>query len=239
MRGIKLLVSTVGAVCVVGAFGIGSASALPLFVSGSGTYPVHVLIHSGLGRWILPNGQIVHCDLDLGLDLIGLRLALYLRVLHKCTATLFLSTAECNSPGEPKGLIFTHTHAWWGYLTNAAGEKMVGLLTQPLTGSTDAEFECAANALEHVKITILGEAVGAVPASQLNTKLSKFTTVFTQSSNGVQTPQTFLLPSPLALMTGVHPTADISGTINEKSEVAEEGTEELTLLGTETGEIQG
>lgn len=239
MRSMKLALGVFGAVLALGVFGVSSASALPLFVSKSGKYPIHSTIHGGEGHLQTASGHEVTCSLVSGLALLGLRLSLLLLEFHKCSTTILFSKPECNSAGAPKGLIITHNHAWLGYLTNAAGEKMVGMLAQPEAGGIDAEFECVANSFEHVKSTVLGEVVGAIPASEVNKSLSKFTTHF-ESTGGKQSVQTFLLPAPLSLMTGVHLTTDITGSVEEKVESGEQATGEAILEpGGETAEIQG
>jgi hypothetical protein len=130
-----------------------------------------------------------------------------------------------------------HIHAWLGFLTNATGESMVGLLEQPESGNVDTLFECNANSLEHIHVEVLGEAVGAISASEVNKLLRKFSVAFSQSSNGKQAPQTFLLPEPLSLMTGVHLTSDITGSVTETTETAEVSSLEVALAGTEEGKI--
>lgn len=239
MRSMRLMLIAFGAVFALSAFGVSSASAvLPLFVSTSGKYPIHASVKGGLARLDTPTKE-VHCTSVSGLASLGLHLATYLLLFHECSTTLFLSRTLCNSPGEPPGLIHTKIHGWLGYLTNASTEKMVGVLAQPESGSIDAEFECNANAFEHAKITVLGEAVGAVPAADVNKPQGTFHVKFEESSQGKQTPQTFLLPLPLSLMTGIHLTSDVSGSINEKPESSEFATGETILDGGETAEIQG
>jgi hypothetical protein len=112
-------------------------------------------------------------------------------------------------------------------------------LEQPELNGIDALFQCEANALENAHITVLGEAVGAIAASEINKLQKSFKVEFGQSSEGVQTPQTFLLPSPLSLMTGVKTTWDITGSITEKPETSEVAEGTATLAGTEEGEIKG
>lgn len=239
MRRIKSLASMVIAVCALGAFGVASASALPLFVSKSGIYPQGGTFSGGEAKLNTTSGHEVKCTSVLGNYTEGLRLFTVESLYHKCTTTLFFSSAECNSPGEPKGLVLETQHAWLGYLTNATGEKMVGLLTQPESGSVASLFECTANAFEHAHIEILGEAVGAIPAAEINKLQKSFKIEFVQSSGGKQAPQNFLLPEPLSLMTGVHTTLDITGSISEKPEASYVQGGTLTLCEEEEGEIKG
>jgi hypothetical protein len=237
MRSIKLVLIAVGAVVALSAFGVSTAAALPLFVSKSGTYPQTGTISGGAARLNTASGHDIECATTLGTFSLGLRLALFLELYHKCTTTLLFSATECNTPGEPKGLIHWHRHVWLGYLTDASGEKMVGLLEQPEL--KDGLFECNANSLEHVHVLVLGETVGAIPATEINKQQRSFKVEFAQGSTGIQTPQTFLLPSPLSLMTGINTTWDITGSISEKTEAAEVAEGTVTLSGTEEGEIQG
>jgi hypothetical protein len=239
MRSIKLVLVAVSAVVALSAFGVSSAAALPLFVSKSGTYPQTGTISGGLAQLNTTSGHEIDCPTTLGNFSLGLILSLFLILFHKCTSKLLFSTAPCNTPGEPSGLIHIHIHTWLGYLTNAAGEKMVGLLAQPELNGIDALIECEANALENAHITVLGEAVGAIAASEINKLQSSIKVKFGQSSTGVQTPQTFLLPSPLSLMTGIKLTSDITGSISEKVESSEVAEGTATLSGTEEGEIKG
>jgi hypothetical protein len=240
MRSIKLVLIAVGAVVALSAFGVSTAAALPLFVSKSGTYPQTGTISGGLSTFNTTSGHDVICGSDTGSFSLELFLFLFLILLHKCTTTLLFSSAECNTPGESKGLIHVHLHVWLGYLTDAAGDKMVGLLEQPEEADDVLElFECNANSLEHAHVLVLGEAVGGIPASEINKPFKSFKVVFGQSSAGVQTPQTFLLPSPLSLMTGIKTTWDVTGSISEKTEASEVAERTNTLSGTEEGEIQG
>lgn len=239
MRSMRLVLFAVGAALASSAFGVSIASALPLFVSKSGTYPVHSIIHGGL-RIIHTTGERyeMHCTLVSGLALLGLRLYSELRLYEKCSIPMGIAgTAACTSPGEPPGLIHMQLHGWFGYLTNAAGEKMVGVLAQPEPGSSKL-FECNLNAFEHMHVEVLGEAVGTIGLAELNKLQIKFGVEFKQAA-GSQSPQTFLLPSPLSLMTGVHTTWDITGLGSETREAAEEATSEYALLGVEEAEIQG
>jgi hypothetical protein len=240
MRSIKLVLVAVGAVMVLSAFSVSTAAALPLFVSNSGSYPQAGTISGGVATLNTASGHDVSCTTTTGSFSQGLILGLILILFHKCTTTLLFSSTECNSPGEAKGLIHIHIHFWLGYLTNASGEKMVGLLAQPENNeNVAAKFECNANSLEHANVLVLGEAVGGILASEINKKQRSVQIFFNQSSNGVPAPQTFLLPSPLSLMTGVKLTSDITGSISEKTESSEVANGVALLSGTEEGEIKG
>jgi hypothetical protein len=240
MRSIKLVLVAVGAVVALSAFSVSTAAALPLFVSKSGTYPQTGTISGGLAQLNTASGHEVDCQTTLGNFSLGLRLSLFLILFHKCKTTLLFSTTECNSPGEPAGLIHIHIHTWLGYLTNASGEKMVGLLAQPENNENVAAlFECNANSLEHAHVLVLGEAVGGIAASEINKLQRSIKVQFGQSATGVQTPLTFLLPTPLSLMTNVKLTSDITGSISETTGSSEVALGTALLAGTEEGEIQG
>jgi hypothetical protein len=243
MKRIQIIGLCMAAVFAFSAIAAASAFAEPEFVAKAGqTFPKHFTSRGGSAQLATVGGSEIECTstLDLGRILpvpstTKSMLGDIKFTFHKCSIVKGVgSGTECNSTGEPKGLITTPLYVFHlGKLKElTAGKKHVLILLLV----TNTKFSCGI-----IGVTVEGNLVGVFPEEnaakekQFNEFRNSVEVVF-KGAAGKQEFKEFEFTLPPETKTGLTLMSNAGLGFEEASENAS-GTE--TLEGGETVELKG